>query len=70
MEYIEMGDKKLGISAIIISVFLLFSIGSFIVGTMQVASAQLLPDHSYTPHTGVIHQTPERLTLVPLGAQK
>lgn len=66
-----MGDKKLGISAIIISVFLLFPIGSFIASTkfMQAASAQL-PDQLYTPHTGIIHQTPERLTLVQLGAEK
>jgi hypothetical protein len=69
MEYIKLGKEKIGTtgSIIIFSICLLFLIGSFILSTktmMQAASAQL-PDHSYTPHTGILHQIPERLTLVP-----
>jgi hypothetical protein len=28
------------------------------------------PDHLNTPHTGIVHQIPERVTLVPLQPQK
>jgi hypothetical protein len=69
MKYIKLGKKKIGTAGtiIILSVCLLFSIGNFILSTktmIQVASAQQ-PDHLYTPHTGIIHQIPERMTLVP-----
>ena len=69
MKYIKLAKKKIGTAGtiIILSVCLLFSIGNFISSTktmMQAASAQQ-PDHLYTPHTGIIHQIPERVTLVP-----
>ena len=69
MKYIKLGNKKIGTAGtiIILSVCLLFSIGNFISSTktmIQAASAQQ-PDHLYTPHTGIIHQIPERVTLVP-----
>lgn len=71
MDYVKKRTKKSSIAAAtILSVCLLLSIGSFIVSTkMRQASAQL-PDHLYTPHTGIIHQTPERVTLVPLQPQR
>ena len=74
MKYIKLGNKKIGTAGtiIILSVCLLFSIGNFISSTktmIQAASAQQ-PDHLYTPHTGIIHQVPERLTLSPLQPQK
>ena len=69
MEYVTLGMKKLRIAAaiVILSVCLLFlTIGSFIVNTnMQQQALAQLPDHSYTSHTGIIHQTPERVTLLP-----
>ena len=70
MKYIKLAKKKIGTAGtiiIILSVCLLFSIGNFISSTktmIQAASAQQ-PDHLYTPHTGIIHQIPERGTLVP-----
>jgi hypothetical protein len=70
MKYIKLGTKKIGTAGtiiIILSVCLLFSIGNFILSTktmIQAASAQQ-PDHLYTPHTGIIHQIPERVTLSP-----
>ena len=69
MKYIKLGKKKIGTAGtiIILSVCLLFSIGNFILSTktmIQVASTQQ-PDHLYTPHTGIIHQIPERVTLSP-----
>ena len=70
MKYIKLGTKKIGTAGtiiIILSVCLLFSIGNFILSTktmIQAASAQQ-PDHLYTPHTGIIHQIPERVALVP-----
>lgn len=57
-------------TAAILSVCLLFSIGSFIVSTKTMQASAQLPDHLYTPHAGVIHQTPERVTLVPLDTQR
>ena len=70
MKYIKLGNKKIGTAGtiIILSVCLLFSIGNFISSTktmIQAASAQQ-PDHLYAPHTGIIHQIPERVTLVPV----
>jgi hypothetical protein len=75
LEHIKTGKKKqFGIAAVaILSVYLLvfLTIGSFIVSTnMQQQAFAQLPDHSYTPHTGIIHQVPERVTLSPLQAQK
>ena len=70
MKYIKLGTKKIGTAGtiiILLSVCLLFSIGNFILSIktmIQAASAQQ-PDHLYTPHTGIIHQVPEELTLVP-----
>jgi len=70
MKYIKLGTKKIGTAGtiiIILSICSLFSIGNFILSTktmIQAASAQQ-PDHLYTPHTGIIHQVPEELTLVP-----
>ena len=69
MKYIKLGTKKIGTAGtiIILSVCLLFSIGNFISSTktmIQAASAQQ-PDHLYTPHTGIIHQIPEGVTLSP-----
>jgi hypothetical protein len=74
LEHIKIGTEKASIAAAaaILSVCLLLflTIGSFIINTkMRQASAQL-PDHLYTPHTGIIHQTPERVTLVPLQPQR
>ena len=72
MKYIKLGTKKIGTAGTIIIILsvclLLFSIGNFISSTktmIQAASAQQ-PDHLYTPHTGIIHQIPERMTLVPV----
>jgi hypothetical protein len=76
LEHIKIRTKKqLGIAAAvaILSVYLLLflTIGSFIVNTnMQQQALAQLPDHSYTPHTGIIHQVPDRVTLSPLQAQK
>jgi len=71
MECIKMRTKKASIAAAtILSVCLLFSIGSFIVSTKMMQASAQLPDHLYTPHTGVIHQTPERVTLVPSQPQR
>lgn len=47
---------------------LLLSIIGCVSTTMQ-ALAQP-PDHLYTPHTGIAHQIPERVTLVPMQLQK
>jgi hypothetical protein len=72
LEHIRIGTKKqLGIAAAvaaILSVCLLFlTIGSFIVNAnMQQQALAQIPDNSYTPHTGIIHQTPDRVTLSPL----
>jgi hypothetical protein len=68
MEYIKKG-MKLEIAAIIISVCLLLLIGSFIINTKMQALAQL-PDHLYTPHTGIVHQIPGRVTLIPVLPNK
>lgn len=68
MEYIKK-VMKLRIAAIIISVCLLLLIGSFIINTKMQALAQL-PDHLYTPHTGIVHQIPGRLTLIPVSPNK
>jgi hypothetical protein len=68
MEFIKI-RTKLGITTVI-SVCLLFSIGSCIVSTKIMQASAQLPDHLYTPHTGIIHQTPERLTLVPLVTER
>jgi hypothetical protein len=71
MKYIKLGKNKIGTtgsSIIILSVCLLFLIGSFIFSTktmIQSASAQQPDTHLYTPHTGIIHQIPDRVTLVP-----
>jgi hypothetical protein len=70
LEHIKIRTKKqLGITAAaaILCVCLLFlTIGSFIVNTnMQQQALAQLPDHSYTPHTGIIHQVPDRVTLSP-----
>jgi hypothetical protein len=68
LEHIKIRTKKqLGIAAAILCVCLLFlTIGSFIVNTnMQQQALAQLPDHSYTPHTGIIHQVPDRVTLAP-----
>ena len=69
MEFIKI-RKKLGITTAILSVCLLFSIGSFIVSTKIMQASAQLPDHLYAPHTRIIHQTPERVTLVPLDTQR
>jgi hypothetical protein len=73
LDYIKIATIKASIAAAaILSLCLFFlTICSFIVNTNmhQQALAQL-PDHSYTPHTGIIHQVPERLTLSPLQPQK
>jgi len=72
-DYIKIATIKASIAAAaILSICLLFlTIGSFIVNTnMQQQALAQLPDHSYTPHTGIIHQVPERLTLSPLQPQK
>ena len=72
LEHIRIGTKKqLRIAAAvaaILSVCLLFlTIGSFIVNTnMQQQALAQIPDNSYTPHTGIIHQVPDRVTLSPL----
>ena len=68
MEYIKKG-MKLEIAAIIISVCLLLLIGSFIINTKMQALAQL-PDHLYTQHTGIVHQIPGRVTLIPVSPNK
>ena len=68
MEYIKKG-MKLEIAAIIISVCLLLLIGSFIINTKMQVLAQL-PDHLYTPHTGIVHQIPGRVTLIPVSPNK
>jgi hypothetical protein len=70
MKYIKLAKKKIGTAGtiILLSVCLLFSIGNFILSIktmIQAASAQQ-PDHLYTPHTGIIHQIPERVTLSPV----
>jgi hypothetical protein len=71
MEYIKIRTKKASIAAAtILSVYLMFSIGSLIVSTKMMHASAQLPDHLYTPHTGIIHQTPERLTIVPLQPQR
>jgi len=71
MKYIKMRTKKVSITAAtILSVCLLFSLGSFIVSTKMMRVSAQLPDHLYTPHTGIIHQIPERLTLIPLQPQR
>ncbi len=69
MEYIKK-VMKLGIVAIIISVCLLLLIGSFIINTKMQALAQLPADHLYTPHTGIVHQIPGRVTLIPVSPNK
>ena len=70
LEHIKIGTEKASIAAAaaILSVCLLLflTIGSFIVNTnMQQQALAQIPDHSYTPHTGIIHQTPDRVTLSP-----
>jgi hypothetical protein len=69
MEFIKLGTRNIGIAVFLISVCLLLVIGSFTVNTTMQALAQP-PDHLYTPHTGIVHQIPERITLVPLQPQK
>jgi hypothetical protein len=63
MEFIKI-RTKLGITTAILSVC------SFIVSTKIMQASAQLPDHLYAPHTGIIHQTPERVTLVPLDTQR
>jgi hypothetical protein len=71
LEHIKIGTEKASTAAAaaaILSVCLLLflTIGSFIVNTnMQQQALAQIPDHSYTPHTGIIHQTPDRVTLSP-----
>ena len=73
-DYIKIARINASIAAAaILSVCLLLflTIGSFIVNTnMQQQALAQLPDHSYTPHTGIIHQVPDRLTLSPLQPQR
>jgi hypothetical protein len=73
-DYIKIATIKASIAAaaiLSICLLLFLTIGSFIVNTnMQQQALAQLPDHSYTPHTGIIHQVPERLTLSPLQPQR
>jgi hypothetical protein len=66
MKNMKLGTKNLGIVATILSVCLLFSIGSFVVTTKAMQASAQPPDHLHTPHTGIINQIPERATLLPV----
>ncbi|HEY9490892.1 MAG TPA: hypothetical protein VIP56_02825, partial [Nitrososphaeraceae archaeon] len=66
-DYIKIATIKTSIAAaaiLSICLLLFLTISSFIVNTnMQQQALAQIPDNSYTPHTGIIHQVPDRVTL-------